>query len=120
MFKIKKGVLLIYAIAIITVLAIFATVAMNQMQNSTFLTKRFTGETKAYWASRAGLEYAQYNLKKEPQWPFTGEPGTGDSGDIIIKDCTNFRLVYDPSELAGFIAQDKANVKVTEVYCHRL
>ncbi len=67
----KKGVLLAYSLIVAALLSIFIAVAVSQMQYGVFLTKKFNAETKAYWAARAGLDYAQYKLLQDPKWPFS-------------------------------------------------
>lgn len=66
----KKGVLLIYVLSVSVLICIFLLTAVGNMNNSFFLTKRFTGENRAYWAAQSGIQYCAYKLKSDLGWPF--------------------------------------------------
>ena len=69
MFK-KKGIFLIYVLVTAVLISIFLIGAVENMHNSFFLTNKFTGENKAYWAAESGLQYCEYKLKSNLSWPF--------------------------------------------------
>ena len=66
----KKGVFLIYVLFTAVLISIFLITAVSDMHNSFFLTKKFTGENKAYWAAESGIQYCEYKLKSDLGWPF--------------------------------------------------
>ena len=66
----KKGVFLIYVLFTAVLITVFLLTAVKDMQDSFFLTKRFSGDNKAYWASLAGIEYCEYKIKEDVSWPF--------------------------------------------------
>ena len=59
----KKGVFLIYVLFTAVLISIFLLTAVSNMHNTVFMTTKFTGENKAYWATEAGLQYCKYKLK---------------------------------------------------------
>ncbi len=66
----KKGVFLIYVLFTAVLISVFLLTAVKDMHDSYFLTKRFSGDNKAYWASIAGIEYCEYKIKTDVSWPF--------------------------------------------------
>ena len=66
----KKGVFLIYVLFTAVLISVFLITAVSNMHNSYFLTTKFTGENKAYWASEAGIQYCEYKIKSDVCWPF--------------------------------------------------
>ena len=66
----NRGVMLLYSIIVMTLLAMILAIAINQMQHGMFITKKFYAETKAEWAARTGLEYVSYKMTENPYWPF--------------------------------------------------
>lgn len=66
----KKGVFLIYVLFAAILLSVFLLTAVGEMHNNFFLTKRFNGENRAYWAAEAGIQYCEYKLKTNLGWPF--------------------------------------------------
>lgn len=61
----KRGIMLVFAIMIIALLIILLTASMVQLQNSIFLTNRVESESRAYWASFAGMEYAESRVEND-------------------------------------------------------
>lgn len=66
----KKGVFLVYVLFTAVLISVFLITAVSDMHNSFFLTKKFNGENKAYWAAEAGIQYCEYKLKSDLGWPF--------------------------------------------------
>ena len=66
----KKGVFLIYVIISAVLISIFLLTAVSDLHNSFFITQRFTGENRAYWAAESGIQYCKYKLKSDLGWPF--------------------------------------------------
>ena len=73
----KKGVFLIYVLFTAVLISIFLLTAVSNMHNTVFMTTKFTGENKAYWAAEAGLQYCKYKLKSDLAWPFSDSTSTG-------------------------------------------
>lgn len=65
----KHGVMLVFTILIIALLIILLTASISQLQNSIFLTNKVEAETRSYWASFAGLEYAHERINGDVGWP---------------------------------------------------
>ena len=53
----KKGVFLIYVLFTAVLITVFLLTAVTNIHNSYFITNKFTGENKAYWAAEAGLQF---------------------------------------------------------------
>jgi len=68
-FQKIRGAMLIYAFIIVSLLIVLLTASMLQLQNSVFLTKKMEAETKAYWVSFAGAEYADAKITQNITWP---------------------------------------------------
>ncbi len=79
MIKKKKGVFLIYVLFTAILITVFLLTAVKNMHNSYFITNKFTGENKAYWAAEAGLQYCEYKLKNDLTWPFLDKNGLGNN-----------------------------------------
>ncbi len=104
MFK-KKGIFLIYVLVTAVLISIFLIGAVENMHNSFFLTNKFTGENKAYWAAESGLQFCEYKLKSDLSWPFntkTSSEGTEKFGKFTIttkyENENNGYSVYGTSE----------------------
>lgn len=82
-----KGIFLIYVAAAAALISIFLIGAVKNVHNSFFLTKKLAGESKAFWAAEAGMNYAEYRLKKNIGWPFTtSESESTEFGDYRITE----------------------------------
>ena len=66
----KKGVFLVYVLFTAVLISVFLITAVSDMHNSFFITKKFNGDNKAYWAAEAGIQYCEYKLKSDLGWPF--------------------------------------------------
>lgn len=75
----KKGVFLIYVLFTAVLITVFLLTAVTNIHNSYFITNKFTGENKAYWAAEAGLQYCEYKLKKDLSWPFLDKNNLGNN-----------------------------------------
>ena len=88
----KKGVMLIYALIVVSLLVILLTASIVQLQNSVFVTNKLESETKAYWASFAGLEYAEArmsdNINAASVFPPSVPLFNGKIGDFSITEQT--------------------------------
>lgn len=67
--KKKKGIILLYTLAITSILSILLMGVVWKMQNSVLLTKRTVQEIKSYWSARAGLDFAADRLTSNVSWP---------------------------------------------------
>ena len=52
--------------------------------------------------------------------PASDSPGQNGRGNITLNDCTDFRIVYDPAELAQLFPPDPSSIRLNEVYTNRL
>lgn len=73
----KKGITLLYIIAITAIILVFFSIVISQLQNSIFITKKVENDTKAYWAAMAGLEYASSQLEISAHWPYEPDHNGG-------------------------------------------
>ena len=106
----KKGIFLVYVIFTAVLISVFLITAVNNLHNSFFLTKKFTGENKAYWAAESGMQYCEYKLKSDLGWPFfnaqknsnnnkeTTEEKFGKFNITSQKDGNNGYYIYGKSE----------------------
>ncbi len=89
--KNKKGVLLMSVLVAAVLISIFLLTAVADLNNSFFLSKKFTSENKAYWAAETGIQYCEYKLKSDLGWPFfnatttnNNETGTEKFGKFTV------------------------------------
>ncbi len=82
----KKGFFIIYVLFTITLLATFLTAALQNVHNGIFQSAKFFGETKAYWASASGHEYALYRIQQNAAWPFGTPETTEQFGTYTVRE----------------------------------
>lgn len=72
----KRGIFLIYVLFAVALITVFMFGSVEKLQQTIFLGKKLNGENKAFWASEAGIAYAEYRLKQNIGWPFLRESPT--------------------------------------------
>lgn len=105
----KKGVFLIYVLFTAVLISIFLLTAVKDMHNSFFLTKRFSGDNKAYWASLAGIEYCQYKIKNDVCWPFLKKDVETDNEQF-----GNFNVTIKKQGSDGYFIHGKSEKNIEE------
>ena len=87
----KRGTLLIYILFVVLFVTVFLTAATFTMTNTAFLTKKMESENLAYWAAISGLEYVNYNIKNNLNWPNSTsiKSGTVNFGRYKITETDN-------------------------------
>ncbi len=128
----KKGIMLLYAFVIVSFLVILLTASISQMQNSVFLTNRVEAETKAYWASMAGMEYMEARFSNNICFPSAiGSTSTSIGGFTVTETVdidknivhgvlegtrSEFCIVFNKTPAANsFIPTNKVSVSGKEV-----
>ncbi len=82
----NRGILVFYVIVSMAFVTIFLTAAIFSMQNTTFLTKKIAGDTRAYWAAMSGLDYVRYRLDKNIKWPLEGLEAQTVFGKYVVTE----------------------------------
>lgn len=72
----KKGVALIFALAVVTILAVLATVTVSRSVNEGNIAQRYLSSTQAFWAAEAGVQKAIYALNHS-DWAGWADAGSG-------------------------------------------
>lgn len=85
MKKRYKGIALLYVLFITALLTIYMSGSVQQLLQSVFITKKFTGSEKAYWASFAGQEYIKHKIYENISWPSNSHLGTEKYCDYSVK-----------------------------------
>ena len=82
----KKGIFLIYVLFTAVLISIFLITAVSNLHHNIFITSKFTNESKSYWAAESGIQYCEFKLKENLNWPFDNpKTGTEKFGIFTIK-----------------------------------
>ena len=85
----KRGTLLVYILFVMLFVTVLLTAATFTMTNTAFLTKKMESQNLAYWAAISGLEYVNYNLKINENWPNGTSTSTVKFGSYKITETDN-------------------------------
>ena len=113
----KKGVFLIYVLFTAVLISVFLITAVSDMHNSFFLTKKFTGENKAYWAAEAGMQYCEYKLKSDLGWPFFNAKNNNNN-NIGTEKFGKFTIISSGDGDNGYYVHGKSDKEAEEFHIY--